>query len=93
MAKDIKQSAAACGPALITKIITLSDSDQTYILKSIQNMDTSPATVKLRNAKDDSDVTIDIPAWGRLDGYYSRVWSTGTTVATANKLIGFYDTP
>lgn len=92
MAKALKSSSAGTGPALVTKIVTYSDSDQAAILKSVQNMDTSPGDVKLRNASDDSDVTITIPAWGRLDGYYSRVWSTGTTLA-AGKLIGFYDTP
>jgi hypothetical protein len=53
-------------------------------------MDTSPATLKLRNAKNDSDVTVVLPAWGRVDGFYSRVWITGSTFV-AGKVLGFYD--
>lgn len=92
MAKNIRPDAAACGPALITILVATTDADQTVVFKSIQNMDTVAGNVKLRNAKDDSDVIITLPAWGRIDGYYSRVYTTLTTI-TANKIIGFYDTP
>lgn len=90
MATKKKPSPAACSPALKAVAITNSDSDQAVIVKAFSNQSSAPGDIKVRNAYDDTDVTIpNVQVGQRIDLYVSRIYTTGSTV-TSN-IIGYVD--
>ncbi len=73
------------GPGLVWSAISTSDSDQTVVFRRIKVYGTA-GDVKLRNALDDSDVVFPAaPSGDIIDGYFSRVYTTGTA---ATNLMG-----
>lgn len=73
------------GPGIVWSEITTSDSDQTVVFRRVKVYG-SAGDIKLRNAVDSSDVTfVNVPAGDSIDGYFSRVWQTGTA---ATRLFG-----
>jgi hypothetical protein len=70
------------GPGIVWSAITTSNSDQTVVFRRVKVYG-SAGDIKLRNAVDDSDVTFpNVPAGDSIDGYFSRVYTTGTTATS-----------
>jgi len=70
------------GPGIVWSAITTSDSDQSVVFRRVKVYGAA-GDIKLRNAVDSSDVTFtSVQVGDVIDGYFSRVWQTGTTATS-----------